>query len=359
MLAVTLKSPIQAAFGVDGYAQVRQAIDSYMQGQGGRTLALDDSSDTALINIPPALAADAGSLLIAVRSAVSANVGTDSLLIFGNDDVIPFFQMSNPVTDRAVDQDNSIASDNPYGSNADTLTQYLAPPLPVGRIPLSLSGGAQDALDWLAAVSEFRSARPARNGSVVITNADWSSFSEAASAPLPGPVDFHLSPGYQLTDPSDLQRKFAYVNLHGLPGDPVWKGFDSVQGQFSPVVSPSALHSLTLSGSVVFAENCYGAQIAGRTAQDSCALALARQGAAFIGASGLSFGSYLAPRMFLQDADALAASFFNECATGATIGSALAKARANYLSNSTIAVTDVYKRKTLLQFQLFGDPTWN
>ena len=113
MLAVTMRAPIQSAFGVDGYAKVRQAIDSYVQGQEGKTLALDDSDDTAPINIPPPLAADAGSLLIAIRSAVNAVGGTDSLLLLGNDSVIPLFQINNPVKDRTIDPDSAIPSDDP------------------------------------------------------------------------------------------------------------------------------------------------------------------------------------------------------------------------------------------------------
>lgn len=357
MLAVTLKAPIQAASGTDGYAQIRSAIDTYVQGQGGKTLALDDQAEAALIGIPPALSADAGSLLIAIRSAVSAVAGTTSLLLMGNENVIPFFRLPNPVADRNVDPDSTVPSDNPYGSCADTQAQYLAPPLPLGRIPFPVTGSAADALTYLEGANAYRAARLTRTGSAVITNADWSLFTQSAAASLPGPVDFHVSPGYQLTDPSNIQRGFAYANLHGFSGDGEWKGYDSVQGQFFPVVSPSALQIQTLSGSVVFAENCYGAQIAGRTPANSCALALARQGAAFIGASGLAFGSFLSPRMFLQDADALASSFFSECATGATVGSALAKARADYLSDGSS--TDAFKQKTLLQFLLLGDPTWN
>jgi hypothetical protein len=357
MLAVTLKAPIQVAFGSDGYAQIRSAIDMYVQNQGGKTLALDDPTDTALIRIPPALSSDAGSLLIAIRSAVGAVAATTSLLLMGNEGVIPFFSLPNPVADRNVDPDGAVPSDNPYGSSADTQAQYLAPPLPVGRIPFPVSGSAADALTYLEGASAYKAMRLTRSGSAVITNADWFSFTQSAAASLPGPVDFHVSPGYQLTDPSSIQRGFAYANLHGFSGDGEWKGYDAVQGQFFPVVSPGILQSQTLSGSVVFAENCYGAQIAGRSFANSCALALARQGAAFIGASGLAFGSFLSPRMFLQDADALASSFFSECAAGATVGSALAKARSDYLSGGS--PPDAFKQKTLLQFLLLGDPTWN
>lgn len=357
MLAVTLRAPIQSAFGADGYAQIRKAIDMYVQGQGGKTLALDDPADAGLIRVPPALSADAGSLLIAIRSAVSAVAGISSLLLMGNEDVIPFFSLNNPVTDRNIDPDVTVPSDNPYGSCADTQNQYLAPPLPLGRIPFPASGSAADALTYLTGASAYRASRLTRTGSAVITNADWSSFSQLASTSLPGPVDFHVSPGYQLTDPLNIQRSFAYANLHGFSGDREWKAFDSVQGQFFPVVSPNVLQSQALSGTVVFAENCYGAQISGRTPANSCALTLATQGAAFIGASGLAFGSFLSPRMFLQDSDELASTFFSECAAGATVGSALAKARADYLLNASSA--DAFKQKTLLQFLLLGDPTWN
>lgn len=357
MLAVTLRAPIQSAFGADGYVQIRNAIETYVRGQGGKTLALDDPADADLIKIPPALSADAGSLLIAIRSAIRSVAGISSLLLMGNDNVIPFFRLGNPVTDRNVDPDSAVPSDNPYGSSADTQTQYLAPPLPVGRIPFPVSGSATDALIYLDGANAYRAARLTRTGSAVITNADWFPFTQSAAASLPGPVDFHVSPGYQLTDPTNVQRSFAYANLHGFSGDGEWKGYDSVQGQFVPVVSPGVLQGKTLSGSVIFAENCYGAQIVGRAPENSCALAFAKQGAAFIGASGLAFGSFLSPRMFLQDADALASTFFSECTAGATIGSALTKARADYLSNAS--ATDAFKQKTLLQFLLLGDPTWN
>ena len=59
----------------------------------------------------------------------------------------------------------------------------------------------------------------------------------------------------------------------------MWKASTLFKANFT-VVSPGALQSQTVSGSVVFAENCYGAQIVGRTSADSCALALVRQGAA-------------------------------------------------------------------------------
>jgi hypothetical protein len=109
----------------------------------------------------------------------------------------------------------------------------------------------------------------------------------------------------------------------------------------------------------VFAENCYGAQTPGRTPSNSCALSLVQQGAAFVGATGLAFGSHLAPNFFLDDADALARSFWSEFTSGAKLGEALRRARADYLNDPNTPETNPFKQKTLLQFILLGDPGWN
>jgi hypothetical protein len=86
---------------------------------------------------------------------------------------------------------------------------------------------------------------------------------------------------------------------------------------------------------------------------------LVREGAAFVGATGLAFGSHLAPNFFLDDADALARSFWSEFTAGAELGEALRRARLDYRDDSTTPETNPFKQKTLLQFILLGDPGWN
>jgi hypothetical protein len=83
-------------------------------------------------------------------------------------------------------------------------------------------------------------------------------------------------------------------------------------------------------------------------------LTLLAQGAtAIVGSTGLAFGTAPGAPLNLIDADALTRGFFNAALSGGTVGHCLAQARSGFLTSSL----DVYQQKTLLQFQLLGDPS--
>ena len=160
-----------------------------------------------------------------------------------------------------------------------------------------------------------------------------------------------LAPGYEmnLATHQDAARATLYFNLHGFIDDPEWKCYSTVQRDFVPAVTPGGLDRSCVAGAISFAECCYGAQIQGRSADDSCALKLVKEGASFIGATGLAYGSYLASDHFLEDADFLARAFFQGVGTGQPIGSALKTARKLYLNDSVEARSGEvwqYKKKT-------------
>jgi hypothetical protein len=269
--------------------------------------------------------------------------------------------MANPVTDRDVDPDQTVLSDNPYGTDEDTLEQYLAPPVPVGRLTDFPRGSADDFVQLINSATASRKQRAIRRHALALVNADWSDYSRQATSALPVPVDWRLSPGYVLdrSQQADADREFLYFNLHGFDGKPQWQGYDSVQQRFVTAVTPDAFDRQYVSGSIVFAENCYGAQTLGRTPANSCALQLVREGAAFVGATGLAYGSHLAPQFFLDDADALARSFWSQLAADAGLGQALRRGREEYWNDRHTSQTNPFKQKTLLQFVLLGDPGWN
>jgi hypothetical protein len=157
----------------------------------------------------------------------------------------------------------------------------------------------------------------------------------------------------------DAARRTLYFNLHGFTDDPDWKCYSTVQKDFVAAVTPDGLDRSCVAGALSFAECCYGGQIEGRSAEDSCALKLVQEGASFIGATGLAFGSYIASDVFLEDADFLARAFFEGVGVGQPIGLALRNARKLYLNDSVEARSGSvwqYKQKTLLQFVLFGNP---
>jgi len=367
-------------YGSDGYPQIRAALDAYAQPRGAAVLAVDDPVDSGKLNLPPMAAADCGSILVAIRAARAklSSGRADSLLIAGGDPVVPQFQISNPVQDRSIDKDPVVYTDNPYGAANDTLEEYLAPSFPVGRIVDDPSANASDFVALIERLANRgRDRLTALPGSTLVVYGEqndergrtfqgdqgWISDSTKVAVALPTPQDWHFSPGYQLNASarSDAARSLLYFNLHGFSGDPDWKGYSLQRRDFVSAVSPDGFDRAYVSGAIAFAECCYGAETRGRTPNSSCALKLQNEGAAFVGSTGLAFGSYLAPGLFLDDADFLARSFFSALTAGGTVGGSLRNARKAYLADSAMNLSSVdwqYKQKTLLQFVLLGDPQW-
>lgn len=363
MLVATFKQALENRYRPDGYAKIRDALDDFARVAGATMLALDDPADVRRVGAAPALSGDAGSALLTIRKVRQVlRDAITSILLVGDGSIVPFWQMTNPVTDRSLDPDPLVATDNPYGTLTEDLDEYLAPSLPVGRLVDSSMGTLQDFLDLIAATTANHVNRPARSGAAAVVNADWAEISAEAAAALPQPIDWHLSPGYRLV-PSDVDRRYLYVNLHGFPDEAEWKGYDTIRGQYVTAVTPDSFHAEQVSGSIVFAENCYGAAVVGKTARNSCALSLVKAGAAFVGATGLAFGSHLAPKIYLEDADCLSKNFFDQLNNpGRLLGQALTNARIAYRDTSPgegTPNTNPFKQKTLLQFVLFGDPEWH
>jgi hypothetical protein len=366
MLIVTVRRKLEEAYGSDGYTSVREALNKYAATAGGVVWAVDDEGDGRALGLNAAPGTDSGAILLAVRAARSRlGAAAGSLLIAGGDSVVPHFQINNPVTDRILDTDLVVLSDNPYGANDETALEHLAPSLPVGRIAQP-DGDCKSFVALIEGMTEAgtRAADARLPGAALVVNEDWVAYSQNVAAAMAGPLDWHISPGYEMNSGTlaDAARRILYFNLHGFSGDPDWKGYSTQLATWVTAVSPDAFVESYVKGAIAFAECCYGAQTSGRSAANSCALKLVSQGAAFVGATGLAYGSYLAPGFFLEDADYLGRSFFSGLSAGNGVGVALRDARRAYLydaNNENLSgAAWQYKQKTLLQFVLLGDPRW-
>jgi hypothetical protein len=360
MLAVTMRGALEKKYGAKQYEQIRTAMEEFGKAAGAQTLALDDAEEMKGVGAGTSLGPNSGAILSALRQFTGRGGGASSVLLVGGDEIIPYWVITNPVTDRSIDADEQILSDNPYGSTADSWEQYVAPSIPVGRLTDFPRGTVQDFLDLLATATTNRRNRPSRSRSTAVVNAEWVEYSKSAATALPGPVDWYLAPGYRMNAATgdDTDRECLYFNLHGFSGQAAWKGYDEVRSAFVTAVTPDAFARENVSGTVVFAENCYGAQTVGRTPDNSCALRLVREGAAMIGATGVAYGAHLTPDFVLDDADQLAKNFWTACSEGQTIGAALGHARAQYLGGDDAVGLNPFKKKTLLQFVLLGDLGW-
>jgi Peptidase family C25 len=366
MLIVTARDPLQRSYGSTGYAQIRAALDSWAAVEGDRVLAVDDAGDLQALQLPVSSSdstGEAAEIQATIRSARQRYPALlQSVLLAGGPGVIPFFSQQNPVMDRSLDSDEAVPTDNFYGALADTGQEFLAPSLPVGRMAVSDNASVDDFVSLIEGFPR-RTSPPAvgQAGSALVVNQDWADYSSRVAQALPGPLSWHLVPGYEMNEATrqDAARSTLYFNLHGFNGDPDWKAYSTVQQDFIPAVTPDGLDRSCVGGALCFAECCYSAQIQGRTPDNSCALKLVQQGATLIGATGLAYGSYLASDFFLEDADFLARAFFQSVGAGMSVGAALCNARKLYLSDSVESRSGApwqYKQKTLLQFVLYGNP---
>ena len=360
-LGVSLRAPLERRYGPDGYAAIRNALDRYTASvaDGAVIAMLDDEDEARQFGFVTA-AATPPSIVAAVRQLREQLPAVTSLLLIGGDTLVPVWQLDNPVTDRRADPDRVVLSDNPYGTTADSLEEYVAPALPVGRLIEPPGRSASDVVAMIDATAGHHQRFTRRPGSAAIFNREWEEPAREVMNLLMPTVDEHQTPGYQIDagNIDDLHRGFVYFNLHGFPDDTAWKAFDPVRGAFATVLTPAALTTLEMSGAIVFAENCYATLVPDGRA--TCATEMLRRGAgAFVGPTGLSFGSHIRPDLLLDNSDFLARNFIGRVVSGTRTGDALAAARHDYVTDASVSPFNPFKLKTLLQYRLLGDPSLN
>jgi hypothetical protein len=230
----------------------------------------------------------------------------------------------------------------------------------VGRIATGVSDSAQalcSLLDWQIA---WRQQKPLRSGYVEVTSRQWQDTSSFVLSALGSSQRVYVSPDQRITagNAANLDCKYLYCNLHGFASGGPWMGYDQGLSWPVPAVTPDAFQSTYVNGTICFTEACYGLKIDSLSTGSSCALSLLAAGAGgVIGATGLAFGTATAKPQNLIDADAMAQGFFNKAIQGGQkLGDCMQAARTQLLSTSS--PSDPYVKKTLLEFQLLGDPSY-
>jgi len=109
-----------SAYGQDGYGQIQAKLAEYQRAIPAVTVTLAILDDAASMAGYGGVAGgpDAVSLQAAVTRVVAALPGgatslDGGLLILGGGNVVSFFQVPNPVTNRAIDPDPWVYTDNP------------------------------------------------------------------------------------------------------------------------------------------------------------------------------------------------------------------------------------------------------
>lgn len=368
-LLVASKIRWLASLGPDGVNAVAPALNRYcaaVQQHTGTAATIvypDDPASVSSYRVGAAVSSD-GYAMAQVLWQIFAAPGSDftSVLILGGPDIFPLISVENPVRKLKgfqADPDAQILTDNYYGAVGQLLRDLLAPALAIGRL-VPRTASAANMVAALDSLAGMYADRPLRQGSLAVSTDLWEADTDAVVAPIA--ADIRLAPDYQIPSSppapyEDLRKQNLHFNLHGFPDDSTWMG-EADWGATQCIV-PGSFRNQYVAGSVIFAENCYGAYIVDKSPDNSCARrALAQGAASFVGSTTYAWGhtSLDAPGK-LANADLLGSLFWTGVKGGKRPGIALRDAKRQFLAQALAGTRiDELQYKTLFQFLLLGDP---
>jgi hypothetical protein len=362
LIVLTCRTRIEAKYGSNSYEAVAAEIinnrNTVRSKQPDvRVIVPDEPVSAALWGITSGTSCDVLSQSVRiVAKSTAAEVG--SVLLVGDDSIVPFFRVPNPIPS---DGDSDIITDNPYGCFTNDPGSYPFPDLAVGRL-VGTDNSLQSLLNAIRSAAVLHKSMPRKSRGCAIGCSLWGEMTQAVAGAMQEICDRRDSPSYKVNEASrdDLERRLLYFNLHGTATSNVWSG--AGQSGFASAMSPSDLNAADMNGTFVFASNCFGAYILGKTADSSCALALVRRGAAaVVGSTCFSYGAGSHTSSEVLFSDDLAQLVFSEFQSEG-FGLALQRARLRYSNknvNTAGSAMSMNPReyKTSLQFICLGDPT--
>ena len=368
LLIATIGAGIEAEFGPEAYPALSERLEDLVDrlealSIEGHVAVLDDPVGMAAVGLP-ALGSGSSRGAVATVRTYAQRQDCDAVLLVGGHGVLPMVEVVNPVGNRTLDADTTVLTDVPYGADGETPWDYVRCSRIVSRLPSPRSGRLED---LLALIGRVAGPAPAKSGATAVVSKEWQRSGAHVAERMPGPVLLRIAPHYQLDERhrEDLARRWLYVNLHGRRDHDEWQAFEQGSG-FVRVMDHTSFSFPEVAGSSMYCENCYGFKPGNSPRGATCIDAGFRSGMrSVIAATGLAYGAHLTKGRsgdspVLENADFLASVFFDGVRDSLGSGDAFREARRRFLERIELRPGRVgtnYELKTLLQFQLLGDPT--
>lgn len=357
-LALAPRRRLAAVYGPDAPA-ILAALDVALAARAAAGIpsrAYDPEEGLPELGVPPA-PLEAPALVAQIGAAAEALALRggiiESLWIVGGPQLVPFATLPNPMRDR----DGPLHGDAPYG-----LAESTAPLArwPVGRTPDGDPPVAGLLVTQLRQVAAAHAAAPLQQRSALaVTAARWAAVTAELLAGLP-PTTVQLAPPLRagpVAAEAVARAGLLLCNLHGVRDRDGWYGQPAGDSELTPALHPADLAATTLDGAVVITQACFGARLAAVDETPTMATALLAAGAyGLYGALGLTYG---APDPPPGESDLLARALLQALQRpGARLGTALVQAIEATLREALRrqGAPDADELKTLLSFQLYGDP---
>jgi hypothetical protein len=285
---------------------------------------------------------------------------SDYIMILGAPDIVPHQELENPTYDSDGDDDKVVPSDIPYACEAPYSTNpadFIGPTRIVGRLP-DLLGTADTAylVLLLVTASRYRTRPRSQYQRYFSVSAEvWRQSTALSLDKIFGTSDLMATSPPEGPDwtKAQLRPRVHFINCHGSPSDPFFYGQRG--GKYPKAHSAKKIQRKLSNGTVVAVECCYGSELYDPTDSDGqagiCSTYLRYGAYGYLGSSTIAWG----PSEGNGQADLICQYFINEVLDGASLGDALLRARHRFAQS--YAHLDPADLKTLVQFNLLGDPS--
>ena len=292
----------------------------------------------------------------------------DAVFIVGDEGIVPMAVFENP-TYNPLSNILEIGGMQPYDADVDSdlpfSTLSIKDPIKdnaaleikasVGRLPSGRLDSGQVAVHYLKNAAQEKNTNRSSFQGFGISTPLWFGSSEFIAQKVKD-IHLHKCPEFSLINDSEklnVDANYFYFKLHGSDNRELWFGDDG-SGAQPEALAPHHLQMIEQEN-VVCSEACYGAKYIGFTPSNSCLKsAFLGNTLAFCGSSRIAWGAACASSKNLVCADVLALRFLLEVKSGRIFGDALSLARNSLLDSDNLNPNDLL---TILEFNLFGDPT--
>jgi hypothetical protein len=347
------KGRILKKYGASEGERILALIDALKKERGGETYFIDEleaenSQFQCIEEVDPVKFREF--LNFVERDSTVVNTS----LIIGGHDIIPLWEVPNP----AHDDDLEILGDAAYASRDD---DFLVPQRSIGRIPDTADAHDEFFAEVLQKTVQYHQGQHGFDKSFGYSASIWKRASEAVFQIIGDKDKVRLSPPLSSDDLDHawLRKQLLYFNLHGSKETANWYGQRAPEdppgfAEFPVAINPENVPALKRS--CVYSEACYGGWIKDKERHESMALTFMAQGSiAFVGSTAIAYGPIEPPS---GEADLLGRYFFEYVLRGIPFGDALRHAKTDFARTMILAqgFLDSDDKKTLLEFQLYGDP---
>jgi hypothetical protein len=371
---LTNLTALKQKYGATGLKKIRSALKDLIAADKKRGLitslvALDDPQVMKKLKAP--LVNDPASTRDNKRAidGVYKTLAPDYLMILGAIDVVPHQDLKNPLfsTDPDGDDERFAGSDLPYACDApfsQNIKDFTGPTRVFSRLPdlTGAQGSPKYLLGLLKTATKWKSLSRSDYEDYLGISADkWrESTSESLTNVFNNDTDLQNSPTKGFKWPANLiHRRAHFINCHGGDGLPDFFGQSSTDDDDMPISHKAAFVGKPGSiaeGTIAAAECCFGAQLYDPTGEDDgqmgmCNTYLEQKAYGFFGSSTTAYG----PESGNDQADLICQYFIQRVLAGASTGRAALEARQRFVEKAS--PLSPMNRKTLAQFNLFGDPS--